>query len=321
MRMVYVSVILFSAMVALRAADDPDADFNLRLVDAARKVIGDYKVFRRYNDEKFSQEARLKEVNDRVGDDDVTQEEMVSLRQETWALNEADFNLNNARKQYRDRLAKSVTAYKEIREQSKDNPALKLPKESEAALIKAELICKTPDNSTLDVSLPSDANKKAKPKETAPATGPKVATPAVPVTNPAVPAKTDPAAAGSSSGKLVDAAMVGALAKYNTILVGKVHGVLQRRDVPAGDDRKWMVVVDVKEMLRGKAPPGNSVSIFIPSPADSFTAYETVDDLRNRPCIYALNFKEGVVADFEAPFPQQKFDKDDMDRLRNAFKE
>ena len=321
MKSIYGLAVVLGAVCALHAADDPDADFNLRLVDAGRKVIFDYKLFQRYNDDKFSPEARLKEINDRVTGDDVTQDEMVSLRQESWSLNEADFNLNTARKQFRDRLAKSITGYKEIREQSKDNPAMKLPKESEAVLIKAELICKSPDNLALDVTLPSDLIKKTKPKET-PAPTPKADAPKVAGANtPPGPAKTDVAPAGQSSGKKVDGAMVVALGKYNTILLGKVHGVLQRRDVPAGDERKWMVVVDVKELLRGKAIPGNSVSVFINSPAESFATYETVDDLRNRPCIYALTIKDGVVGESEAPFPQQKFDKEDIDRLRDAFKE
>ena len=320
MKRIYGLAIVLSAMCALHGADDPDADFNLRLVDAGRKVIFDYKLFKRYNDEKFSPETRLKEINDRVADDDVTQDEMVSLRQESWSLNEADFNLNTARKQFRDRLGKSVTAYKEIREQSKENPAMKLPKESEAVLIKAELVCKSPDNLTLDVTLPSDLIKKAKPKET-PVVAPKADAPKVAGPNTPGTTKADPAAASQPSGKKVDGSMVVALGKYNTILVGKVHGVLQRRDVPAGDDRKWMVVVDVKELLRGKAIPGNSVSVFITSPAESFSAYDSVDDLRNRPCIFALNLKDGVVGESESPFPQQKFDKEDVERLRDAFKE
>lgn len=329
--------LLMLGTLALKGADDPADTDNQRLIDSARAVLFDYKLYRRYSDPKFTNEVRLAEINDRVAEDDVSQDEMVSLRHEIWSLNETDFNLNTVRKGLHDHLLQSIKTYKESREVSKTDPALKLPKGTEALLIKTELVCQNPDSLTLDVALPTD-KPTAKPKEK-PAPGPAVAvaptpvpapgphstpattpapTPATPATPPATPATpaTTPAAPAVPA-KPMDSA---ALSKFDTIIVGRVHGVVLRRDAAVTDENKFMIVVDIKEMLRGKPIPGDAVSIYVHSPSDVFGFYKDVDELKNRLCVFALNVKDGVVSDSASPFPFQKFEKDDIDTLRKTVK-
>jgi hypothetical protein len=334
MRKLIIAALLLAPWLMWAADDAGDAD-NAQLINSARAVLNDYKLFRRYSDSKFTNETRLAEINDRVGDDDVSQDEMVSLRHEIWSLNEADFNLNTVRKGMRDHLAQSIKAYKEAREVSKTDPTLKLPKGSEALLIKTELVCQNPDSLTLDIALPTDKPARAKPKETptqaavppsapAPATrpapAPTPATPAVPATPPATTNTTPPAttpATPAAPAKPMDAA---ALSKFETILVGRVHGIVVRRDAAANDENKFNIVVDVKEMLRGKPIPGDAVSIYVHSPSDVFGLYKDVDELKNKLCVFALNMKDGVVTDSASPFPLQKFEKDDVEALRKTVK-